>query len=820
MASYTYELAELGDDAHGVGCKCCRFTSGLDLPIPRRDLSKDDMQRLAVGFSTSVLRDWTRLNAIIKRFEYTIQKRWLKKGLKQRREILLKVCPDIPTVHRPDFQGFRNAGKSVPRSRTCVSRAFLWPYINLEDLQQAHPLLLFLGSRGRNLPEDFISADVHAAHLGPGWSFSTCGSTTCGTHAKGDTMVFRNQRTPTTYGKLINPLKGLPASSAKKLVSTSVGKMHPSLGLLGLEIQAEIYSFLLHATILILHDIDPAQYLLAAHGPIPGPLAQKRGEWVTLQDHMLEAPYRLPQGMDLDRIKAIVGARRASAADHVHALCEDPGYFIEILKEYREHDRHALTCTCNACWRDAAAEMLADAFSYFLFWHNINWRFKQMPSIEAQLAKADVRRGCLGAEDELRWAELDTIIDLVISVPLGRIGDGMPSSPRLRHCYPNADDITASLRQRWRFRDPTKCVTTNRVDYISNAIVDGEQRALHKLIPLIQEAQYMLDTEPAAAQLVDDWVLSQFGDLALLAELEDMIDRFKPWSITFKLVANNSKIVTANVGKLIALDGKVVSALLYATTECESLYGPKSTLWNYPVDKRPSKANNDQMRHAEQHLDFFWEEVGESVLDHCGLELIELLNVRGMRKRKLHRTPIWKEPIVVKPITAGPLRALDVNTPRLDTKLSECNVGTTPKTKVKTRGEAPPTPSSETEVVVIPQPTQAICRTPIKVKKRAYKVFSALLPDATAENHQRTEVAWDDLCHAMNSIGMEPAKLYGSVWSFTPTENCILQVTRPIQFHEPKECRRGHKIGSRMVRTFGRRLKHAYGWAAGMFVCE
>ncbi len=77
----------------------------------------------------------------------------------------------MPRCHRPDFQGFRETLKTAPRSRTCPSRAYLWPYINLEDLQQPHPLLLFFNCRGRVLPEQFISADIEAAHLGRGWEF-------------------------------------------------------------------------------------------------------------------------------------------------------------------------------------------------------------------------------------------------------------------------------------------------------------------------------------------------------------------------------------------------------------------------------------------------------------------------------------------------------------------------------------------------------------------------------------------------------------------------------------------------------------------------
>lgn len=48
----------------------------------------------------------------------------------------------------------------------------------------------------------------------------------------------------------------------------------------------------------------------------------------------------------------------------------------------------------------------------------------------------------------------------------------------------------------------------------------------------------------------------------------------------------------------------------------------------------------------------------------------------------------------------------------------------------------------------------------------------------------------------------------------------LVDATRSIQFHEPKEVRKGHKMPPNMVRTFGRRLRHTYGWEKGCFQCE
>lgn len=49
---------------------------GADLPIPS-DLDIDEIAREAQRFRVSIFRDWTRLNAVLKRFELTIQRRWM-----------------------------------------------------------------------------------------------------------------------------------------------------------------------------------------------------------------------------------------------------------------------------------------------------------------------------------------------------------------------------------------------------------------------------------------------------------------------------------------------------------------------------------------------------------------------------------------------------------------------------------------------------------------------------------------------------------------------------------------------------------------------
>lgn len=76
--SFKYELLdELGED-HALGCKCCRFIKkGVDLPIPKR-LTLEETSQCARELRLSIIKHWTKLNAIVKRFEGTIHKRWMR----------------------------------------------------------------------------------------------------------------------------------------------------------------------------------------------------------------------------------------------------------------------------------------------------------------------------------------------------------------------------------------------------------------------------------------------------------------------------------------------------------------------------------------------------------------------------------------------------------------------------------------------------------------------------------------------------------------------------------------------------------------------
>ena len=130
------------------------------------------------------------------------------------------------------------------RSRTLHTNAHLWPSINQKGLRQAHHLLLLLHSRGRVLPWTFILADIKTAHL-----------------------AF----TPGSYGKVATVRARETSMVGSGLIFRRDGRTNAApcltarMGLLGLEIQASMYKFLLRCVTLILHDTECPKSVLAPH---------------------------------------------------------------------------------------------------------------------------------------------------------------------------------------------------------------------------------------------------------------------------------------------------------------------------------------------------------------------------------------------------------------------------------------------------------------------------------------------------------------------------------------------------------------------------
>lgn len=124
-------------------------------PSSRMTHTLDEVIDLTERLTYKVNTKFDGLNAILLRHEEALCTRWRKLTLAKRRTLLLDCWPDIPQFHRAahftDDETYIQPRKAeaVPSSR------LMWPYINLEDLQDKESLLIFIKSRGRYAPHTF-----------------------------------------------------------------------------------------------------------------------------------------------------------------------------------------------------------------------------------------------------------------------------------------------------------------------------------------------------------------------------------------------------------------------------------------------------------------------------------------------------------------------------------------------------------------------------------------------------------------------------------------------------------------------------------------
>jgi len=149
----------------------------------------------------------------------------------------------------------------------------------------------------------------------------------------------------------------------------------PGEGLMILEIQQRIFDLLVKCCHEILHDINLSQ------DPTPvtpePPVLMDNFEFPTMAMMALETPFRIPTHINFNHLKAIITARRSDVEDHIWALREDPGYFLDVLKDWSEHRSETLLDIHGArhpnldtplYWDRVIGSIVDDAYGGLVIW--------------------------------------------------------------------------------------------------------------------------------------------------------------------------------------------------------------------------------------------------------------------------------------------------------------------------------------------------------------------------------------------------------------------------------------------------------------------
>ena len=82
-------------------------------------------RKQATEMSRDVLANWNRLHQILERHEEVVRKRWLKKTKAQRKSLLLKISPEMPLFHRPDYEALGKEGPQLAIKGTKFRSSYL-----------------------------------------------------------------------------------------------------------------------------------------------------------------------------------------------------------------------------------------------------------------------------------------------------------------------------------------------------------------------------------------------------------------------------------------------------------------------------------------------------------------------------------------------------------------------------------------------------------------------------------------------------------------------------------------------------------------------
>ena len=610
----------------------------------------------------------------------------------------------------------------------------------------------------------------------------------------------------------------------------------PEHGILVLEAQERVLSFLVRCAKLVLHEYTEETIL---QGPIlPFQIPPKLDVVHTsLATIAAEAPYQKPDSLDFTRIATLLTAKRDAAADHLWSLREDPSYFEAQMLEVREHRREVVPdcygqqhpiCSHgheDEFWARIVHQEITNAFHHVEIFAELQSQAEGLKDMQKLYADELSTSSAFPQPYTTALLMFRHYLISAVNTFSTELGLGICASPPMRsyHRRPSEKDPTTEVLGVLRNPDLKFDAERARLIWLVGILWDKDAR-FRMIGPfyIIDELQRLVDTK-SARSLLSTYLASTVGDLSIVSECVHQVGLYQPWA-----QKHGSQTEKEHKDMMVEMDAHMkpwqdsANAINESDATLGSLGRPTDGKFAYPVAKRRTRENVEMMRQAERNLDKFWQKVDQDIKSECGSLADGAVHRLFTQDRTLQRTPAWiqsthesTKPAVEELYVPFSQLFFDDQTRRKGTDLG--NSAQQPKEKVKTRKPGNSEIAAGEHKSEVDIPTAEVQTEPLfALNARALKVFKTLFftPSLTSIPG---EVAWKDFLHAMVSVGFIPQKLYGSVWQFSPDSD-KLSVERSIQFHEPHGG--NSKIPYHVARRHGRRLNRAYGWDGPSFTLE
>ncbi|KAL8668535.1 MAG: hypothetical protein Q9168_006839 [Polycauliona sp. 1 TL-2023] len=725
----------------------------------------EDIEKASQMTLKTLFEAWVQLRSITSCYKSSIEKRWRKKTVDQRKALLANMCPGMPSMHRPDFVALRKdfRSKELPFSLDIALRL---PCINLEDLSRPDTLLLFFESRSNNFPALFTNADQNQLGVGMKSKMLVPG------YVRGYTMYMNGEQTREGYGRIVSWEKDRQAFFK---CYTCIAP-EPGLGLMTLGVQRDILQFLVRCSKAIMHDMAMTDLVGTPTKSIPGAwnpqvLHEPAGRPIpktasidSLKVYMLEAPYRVPDMFNFTRLRSLVQAKCCEVRDHLHSIREDPGYFAEVIEEkhnikpgevlplafakalsllvlwlertLRQQIDHMSRCIGGNLRSEKELKSQKGGYLSWLLWKVINYGDGNICSIRMFLQEIEINRPRISAEKKHFMPDMDRQVS-----ELSLIAE-MQRELNLSSCNEyflpavSKDELSASFNP---LLDTSQVVIQ---------VLNENKFELSSVVKDLRVFDYPSDKPRTAA------------NTAKLRSAEQALDHF--WEQV------DSYFILHTGKSLIELD--------------------QISVLHRPLERTPP-----------------WEVFNTSINQ-------ELLVSKGQSDSDAKLALATLEELTERTVEKG--HALEIRQ-----KVKTRNPAIL---KEETAEECP---ALVLEDIDVSNTISSVPKVPLKKKayKAAFPTFAKIFgkPITNALTGKPVEelsgkIPWHSFLTAMSRAGFAAEKLQGSRWLFSSSSNSG-NGNKSIMFHEPHP---ENDLTTHLARRFARRLKGNFGWTAESFVLD
>lgn len=786
-------------------------------PRPKDTITLLEAQSQVARHVSIIFQSWLRLRYIIGQRGRTIQKRWSKKMLEQRRQMLLAAWPGMTIEHRPDlaFMAHCTAIGNARARVTAPKYPIHMPHINLTDLARSKLLLLLLESRASCFPDVFANADLNSMRIA--LKFGTLRPE----HLGGHTMHLTAQRTLETYGR-ITSWKDDEHSAHAWLTGSGVDVGE---GLSVLRLQSNIFRFLVDVTRVILHDTGLEDPMIVLGDDISRLVLDSRTGLETameveslsgqrsLIEVLTEAPYRVPDQFDFSRLHTYVKARRDEAGDTLWLFREDPAYFAEMAQDACYHQADTLLRNASkirimkqsqSFWEKVLTRRLCALHKEALMWDALWQSLQDLESHKKQHEDAIV----LGQALPQPYQRALTLFAVLLERTIEGLGpDLLVAAIGCKsfryYMFNDTPDEMNEIGTQVIFRPEAN----DPLWFLLGLLLHDERVKICGIPTLVDEIQRLIESDRRQRDRLSPRLAAILSDFSVIGELERQLALSSPSGRIANSISPEEiscEMKKSNIGLCHDIYDIMQLGLNIGA------FGLQQTKFCYPIDKRRTAASTMQLRSAEHHLDAFWTKVDQHFLKHSGQTLqAHFEHITG--SRELSRTPEWTEPLAIRGM--NPSAFIDPWSHLTLVERTEATIAQdqqpAPRLKAKRRGDAGQVQHDQSKTSIASDNIES--NTVFEVPKKHFRVFCMFFRQANTEGVPG-ELPWNDLLQAMASIGFGVKKLNGSAWLFSPADEAL---DKSIIFHEPHP---SSKISFQIARRCGRRLTRTFGWTSETFV--